>query len=68
MMNNLHYMVKTVESSQALTVLGEEWIEVHKDQVDPSGPCPQGPAGFRCCIYHRNAYEYYIGNIFLLKF
>lgn len=33
MMNNLHYMVKTVESSEALTVLGEEWIELHKDQV-----------------------------------
>jgi Exo70 exocyst complex subunit len=33
MMNNLHYMVKTVESSEALTVLGEEWIEQHKDQV-----------------------------------
>ncbi len=33
MMNNLHYMVKTVEGSEALTVLGEEWIEQHKDQV-----------------------------------
>ena len=33
MMNNLHYMVKTVESSEALTVLGEEWIEQHKDQA-----------------------------------
>lgn len=33
MMNNLHYIVKTVESSEVLTVLGEEWIEQHKDQV-----------------------------------
>ena len=40
MMNNLHYMVKTVESSEALTVLGEEWIEVHKDQVPPPPPPP----------------------------
>jgi hypothetical protein len=40
MMNNLHYMVKTVESSEALTVLGEEWIEQHKDQVRPCcRPC-----------------------------
>ena len=33
MMNNLHYIVKTVESSEVLTVLGEEWIEKHKDKV-----------------------------------
>ena len=33
LMNNVHYMVKTVESSPSLAVIGEEWIEQHKDQV-----------------------------------
>ena len=41
MMNNLHYMVKTVESSEALTVLGEEWIEQHKDQARACASCSQ---------------------------
>ncbi len=44
MMNNLHYMVKTVEGSEALTVLGEEWIEQHKDQV--CLPCSLGLRSF----------------------
>ena len=33
LMNNVHYMVKTVESSPSLAVIGEDWIEQHKDQV-----------------------------------
>lgn len=30
MMNNVHYMVKTVEGSAELMLLGEEWLERHK--------------------------------------
>ena len=33
MMNNVHYMVKAVESSPALAIIGEEWIEQHRDQA-----------------------------------
>ena len=33
LMNNVHYMVKAVENSTALAVIGEDWIEQHKDQV-----------------------------------
>ena len=33
LMNNVHYMVKAVENSTALAVIGEDWIERHKDQV-----------------------------------
>ena len=33
LMNNVHYMVKTVESSPSLAVIGEDWTEQHKDQV-----------------------------------
>ena len=52
MMNNLHYIVKAVESSEALTVLGaqlgEEWIELHKDQARlRTSPAPAG--GCRAC-------------------
>lgn len=61
MMNNLHYMVKTVESSEALTVLGEEWIEVHKDQVNPSAPAHRGLQFFPCYIYLRNSHGFHIG-------
>lgn len=32
-MNNVHYMVKAVESSPALAVIGEDWIELHRDQA-----------------------------------
>lgn len=35
LMNNVHYMVKAVENSTVLAVIGEEWIEQHKEQV----PC-----------------------------
>lgn len=37
MMNNLHYTVKTVESSEVLAILGEEWLEQHTDQVEDYG-------------------------------
>lgn len=30
MMNNIHYMVKTVESSATLMLLGQEWLEHRK--------------------------------------
>ncbi len=33
LMNNVHYMVKAVESSPALAVIGEDWIELHRDQA-----------------------------------
>ena len=33
LMNNLHYLVKAVESSPALAVIGEDWIELHRDQA-----------------------------------
>ena len=36
LMNNVHYMVKAVENSTALAVIGEDWIEQHKDQVRPN--------------------------------
>ncbi|KAK9812710.1 hypothetical protein WJX72_002444 [[Myrmecia] bisecta] len=37
LMNNVHYLVKTVEASEALVHLGEDWIERHKDQVEQYG-------------------------------
>ena len=33
LMNNVHYLVKAVESSPALAVIGEDWIEPHRDQA-----------------------------------
>ena len=39
LMNNVHYMVKAVENSTALAVIGEEWIEQHKEQVPPFQHC-----------------------------
>ena len=33
LMNNVHYLVKAVESSPALAVTGEDWIEPHRDQA-----------------------------------
>ena len=33
LMNNLHYVVKAVESSPALSLVGQDWVEGHKDQV-----------------------------------
>lgn len=41
MMNNVHYMVKTVESSAELMLLGEEWLERHKDRVEEWGAAYQ---------------------------
>ena len=38
MMNNMHYMVKTVESSAALMLLGPEWLEQHKARPHLRGP------------------------------
>ncbi len=35
LMNNLHYVVKAVESSPALSLVGQDWVEEHKDQVGP---------------------------------
>ena len=47
LMNNVHYMVKAVENSTALAVIGEDWIEQHKDQVRPQtlgiGSAPPNP-------------------------
>ena len=40
-MNNVHYMVKAVENSTALAVIGEDWIEQHKDQVCPPNLKPR---------------------------
>ncbi len=33
MMNNEHFMVKTVEGSEALMLLGPDWLERRKDKV-----------------------------------
>ena len=41
MMNNVHYMVKTVEGSAELMLLGEEWLERHKDHVEEWGEAYQ---------------------------
>ena len=35
MMNNAHFMVKTVEGSEALMLLGPDWLERQKDKVRP---------------------------------
>ncbi|KAL0036401.1 hypothetical protein WJX77_006182 [Trebouxia sp. C0004] len=37
LMNNMHYLVKAVESSPALAVIGEDWIQLHRDQVEQYG-------------------------------
>ena len=37
LMNNVHYIVKAVESSEALSVVGQEWIERHKDLIEQYG-------------------------------
>ena len=36
-MNNVHYIVKAVESSEALSCVGAEWIERHKDLIEAYG-------------------------------
>jgi len=35
MMNNIHHMVKTVESSATLMLLGQEWLEHRKARSKP---------------------------------
>ena len=40
LMNNVHYLVKAVESSPALAVVGEDWIELHRDQACVPSPYP----------------------------
>ena len=40
LMNNVHYLVKAVESSPALAVIGEDWIELHRDQACLPSPSP----------------------------
>jgi exocyst complex protein 7 len=37
LMNNVHYIVKAVESSEALSCVGGEWIERHKDLIEAYG-------------------------------
>ena len=37
LMNNVHYIVKAVESSEALSVVGQDWIERHKDLIEQYG-------------------------------
>lgn len=34
LMNNVHYMVFTVEVSEALWLLGPDWVERHKDIIE----------------------------------
>ena len=36
-MNNVHYIVKAVESSEALSVVGQDWVERHKDLIEQYG-------------------------------
>ena len=38
MMNNVHYMVKAVEGSPALMLLGQEWLERHKVRLHEQDP------------------------------
>ena len=37
MMNNVHYVQWSVENSGALGLLGQEWLERHKDLVEECG-------------------------------
>lgn len=37
LMNNVHYVVKAVESSEALSIVGQDWIERHKDLIEQYG-------------------------------
>ncbi|EIE20659.1 Exo70 exocyst complex subunit [Coccomyxa subellipsoidea C-169] len=37
LMNNVHYIVKAVESSEALSCVGQDWIERHKDLIETYG-------------------------------
>jgi hypothetical protein len=37
MMNNVHYVQWSVENSNALALLGQEWLERHKDLVEDFG-------------------------------
>ena len=37
LMNNVHYIVKAVESSEALSCVGPNWIERHKDLIESYG-------------------------------
>ena len=37
LMNNVHYIVKAVESSEALSVVGQDWVERHKDLIEQYG-------------------------------
>ena len=49
-MNNVHYIVKAVESSEALSVVGQDWIERHKDLIEQYGEEYQaGPMCFLLC-------------------
>ena len=56
LMNNVHYIVKAVESSEALSVVGQDWIERHKDLIEQYGEEYQAshmtctPAGGRSCM------------------
>ncbi|KAK9901547.1 hypothetical protein WJX75_001553 [Coccomyxa subellipsoidea] len=37
LMNNVHYIVKAVESNEALSCVGQDWIERHKDLIETYG-------------------------------
>lgn len=37
LMNNIHYIVWTVENSAALQLLGVDWLERHKDMIEDYG-------------------------------
>lgn len=54
LMNNVHYIVKAVESSEALSVVGQDWIERHKDLIEQYGEeyqaSPSHPAHARPCL------------------
>lgn len=36
-MNNVHYMVRAVEGSEALGIVGPDWLEAHRDLVEQAG-------------------------------
>ncbi|KAK9821134.1 hypothetical protein WJX81_005577 [Elliptochloris bilobata] len=37
LMNNVHYMVRAVEGSEALRIVGAPWLEAHRDLVEQAG-------------------------------
>lgn len=37
LMNNVHYMVRAVEGSEALAIVGPAWLDAHRNAVEQAG-------------------------------